>query len=54
MGRHKAILLGSTMLAAGISGPRQDDTKTLRNYRNADDTPFIVALYDGDRRASSR
>ena len=51
MGRHKAILLGITMLAAGISGARQADAQTLRNYRCADGTQFIVAFYDGDRRA---
>ena len=51
MGRHKAILLGITMLAAGISGARQADAQTFRNYRCADGTQFIVAFYDGDKRA---
>jgi hypothetical protein len=51
MGRHKAILLGITMLAAGISGARQADAQTFRNYRCADATQFIVAFYDGDKRA---
>jgi membrane-bound inhibitor of C-type lysozyme len=51
MGRHKAILLGITMLAAGISGVRQADAQTFRNYRCVDGTQFIVAFYDGDKRA---
>jgi membrane-bound inhibitor of C-type lysozyme len=51
MGRHKAILWGITMLAAGISGARQADAQTFRNYRCADGTQFIVAFYDGDKRA---
>jgi membrane-bound inhibitor of C-type lysozyme len=51
MGRHKAILLGISMLAGGISGARQADAQTFRNYRCADGTQFIVAFYDGDRRA---
>jgi membrane-bound inhibitor of C-type lysozyme len=51
MGRHKAILLEITMLAAGISGARQADAQTFRNYRCADGTQFIVAFYDGDKRA---
>jgi membrane-bound inhibitor of C-type lysozyme len=51
MGRHKAILLGITILAAGMSGARQADAQTFRNYRCADGTQFIVAFYDGDRRA---
>ncbi|TYL82401.1 lysozyme inhibitor [Bradyrhizobium rifense] len=51
MGRHKAILLRITMLAAGISGARQADAQTFRNYRCADGTQFIVAFYDGDKRA---
>jgi len=51
MGRHKAILLGITMLAAGISGVRQADAQTFRTYRCADGTQFIVAFYDYDNRA---
>ena len=51
MGRHKAILLGIIMLAAGISGARQAHAQTFRNYRCADGTQFIVAFYDGDKRA---
>ena len=51
MGRHKAILWGITMLAAGISGARQADAQTFRNYRCVDGTQFIVAFYDGDKRA---
>jgi membrane-bound inhibitor of C-type lysozyme len=51
MGRHKAILLGIIMLAGGISGARQADAQTFRNYRCADGTQFIVAFYDGDKRA---
>lgn len=51
MGRHKAILLGITMLAAGISGARQADAQTFRTYRCADGTQFIVAFYDDDNRA---
>jgi membrane-bound inhibitor of C-type lysozyme len=51
MGRHKAILLGISMLAGGMSGARQADAQTFRNYRCADGTQFIVAFYDGDRRA---
>jgi membrane-bound inhibitor of C-type lysozyme len=51
MGRHKAILLGITMLAAGMSGTRQADAQTFRTYRCADGTQFIVAFYDEDKRA---
>jgi membrane-bound inhibitor of C-type lysozyme len=51
MGRHKAILLGITMLMAGISGMRQADAQTFRNYRCVDGTQFIVAIYDYDNRA---
>ena len=51
MGRHKAILLGGTMLAAGLSGARQADAQTFRSYRCADGTQFIVAFYDDDNRA---
>ncbi|MDN5001848.1 MliC family protein [Bradyrhizobium sp. GCM10027634] len=51
MGRDKAILLGITMLAAGISGARQADAQTFRNYRCADGTQFIVGFYDYDKRA---
>jgi membrane-bound inhibitor of C-type lysozyme len=51
MGRHKAILLGITMLATGISGARQADAQTFRTYRCVDGTQFIVAFYDYDNRA---
>ncbi|WP_298880462.1 MliC family protein [uncultured Bradyrhizobium sp.] len=51
MGRHKAILLGITMLAAGMTGPRQADAQTFRTYRCVDGTQFIVAFYDEDKRA---
>jgi len=51
MGRHKAILLGGTMLAAGLSSARQADAQTFRSYRCADGTQFIVAFYDDDNRA---
>jgi membrane-bound inhibitor of C-type lysozyme len=51
MGWHKAILLGITMLAAGISGARQADAQTFRTYSCADGTQFIVGFYDDDRRA---
>ena len=51
MGRHKAIVLGIIMLAGGISGARQADAQTFRNYRCVDGTQFIVAFYDGDKRA---
>ncbi|MBR0789786.1 MliC family protein [Bradyrhizobium manausense] len=51
MGRHKAILWGIVMLAAGISGGRQADAQTFRSYRCADGTQFIMAFYDDDKRA---
>ncbi|WP_234682628.1 MliC family protein [Bradyrhizobium monzae] len=51
MGWHKTIIWGITMLAAGISGARQADAQTFRNYRCADGTQFIAAFYDGDKRA---
>ena len=51
MGRHKAILLGITMLAAGLTGARQADAQTFRTYRCADGTRFIVGVYDHDKRA---
>jgi membrane-bound inhibitor of C-type lysozyme len=51
MDRHKAILLGITMLAAGISGGRQAEAQTFKTYRCADGTQFIVGFYDYDKRA---
>lgn len=51
MGRHKAILLGITMLVAGMSGARQAEAQTFRTYRCADGTQFIVGFYDYDKRA---
>lgn len=51
MGRHKAILCGITMLAAGMTSARQADAQTFRTYRCADGTQFIVGFYDGDKRA---
>ena len=51
MGRHKAILLGITMLATGLTGAPQTEAQTFRTYRCADGTQFIVAFYDGDNRA---
>ncbi|QOZ53553.1 MliC family protein [Bradyrhizobium sp. CCBAU 53338] len=51
MGRHKAILWGIIMLAAGMSGGRQAEAQTFRTYRCADGTQFIVAFYDDDKRA---
>jgi len=51
MGRHKAILLGITMLAAGMTSTRQADAQTFRTYRCVDGTQFIVAFYDEDKRA---
>ncbi|MBB4367976.1 membrane-bound inhibitor of C-type lysozyme [Bradyrhizobium sp. cir1] len=50
MGRHKAIVLGITMLA-GITSARQADAQTFRTYRCADGTQFIVGFYDYDKRA---
>jgi membrane-bound inhibitor of C-type lysozyme len=51
MGRHKAILLGITMLAAGMTGARQTDAQTFQTYRCTDGTQFIVGFYDHDKRA---
>ena len=51
MGRHKAILLGITMLASGICGAPLADAQTFRTYRCADGTQFIVGFYDADKRA---
>jgi len=51
MVRHKAILLGITMLAAGISGARQAAAQTFQTYRCTDGTQFIVGFYDYDKRA---
>lgn len=51
MQRHKAILVGITMLAAGMSGWRQADAQTFRSYRCVDGTQFIVGFYDDDKRA---
>jgi len=51
MGRHKAILLGITMLAAALSGARQAEAQTFRTYRCADGTQFIAGFYDDDKRA---
>lgn len=51
MGRHKAILLGITTLAAGMTGARQTDAQTFQTYRCTDGTQFIVGFYDHDKRA---
>ncbi|RXH35682.1 MULTISPECIES: MliC family protein [Bradyrhizobium] len=51
MSRHKAILLGITMLAAGIFSARQADAQTFQTYRCIDGTQFIVGFYDHDKRA---
>lgn len=48
MGRHKAILFGITMLAAG--GARQADAQTFRTCHCADGTQFIVGFYDYEKR----
>ena len=50
MDRHKAILLGISMLA-GMTGARQADAQTFRSYHCVDGTQFIVGIYDGDNRA---
>lgn len=50
MDGHKAILLGIAMLA-GMTGARQADAQTFRNYHCADGTQFIVGFYDYDNRA---
>ena len=51
MDRYKVIVLAVTMVAGGISGARQADAQTFRNYRCVDGTQFIVAFYDEDKRA---
>ncbi|TWB04250.1 MliC family protein [Bradyrhizobium stylosanthis] len=51
MGRHKAIVLATIMLAGGISGAWQADAQTFKTYRCADGTQFIVGFYDYDKRA---
>ncbi|MCK1360545.1 MliC family protein [Bradyrhizobium sp. 199] len=51
MVRHKAILCGITMLAAGICGVRQTGAQTFQTYRCTDGTQFIVGFYDDDKRA---
>ncbi|KYG19148.1 lysozyme inhibitor [Bradyrhizobium sp. AT1] len=51
MVRHKAILLGATMLAAAISGARQTEAQTFKTYRCTDGTQFIVGFYEYDKRA---
>ncbi|EJN15992.1 Membrane-bound lysozyme-inhibitor of c-type lysozyme [Bradyrhizobium sp. YR681] len=51
MGRHKAIVLATTMLAGGVLGARQADAQTFRTYRCTDGTQFIVGFYDHDNRA---
>ncbi|MCG2666157.1 MliC family protein [Bradyrhizobium sp. GCM10023182] len=51
MSRHKAVVWGIIMLAAGLSGARQADAQTFRTYRCVDGTQFIVAFYDDDKRA---
>ncbi|MHC4045438.1 MliC family protein [Bradyrhizobium sp. 23AC] len=51
MGRHKAILLTTAMLAAGMTSARQTEAQTFQTYRCADGTQFIVAFYDADKRA---
>jgi hypothetical protein len=51
MDRHKAILLGITMLAGGICSPPQAGAQTFKTYRCADGTQFIVGFYDFDKRA---
>ena len=51
MGRHKAILSGIIMAAAGMTSARQADAQTFRTYRCTDGTQFIAAFYDEDNRA---
>lgn len=51
MVRHKAILLGATMLAAAISGALQAEAQTFKTYRCTDGTQFIVGFYEYDKRA---
>lgn len=51
MGRHKAILLGITILAAGVTSARQTGAQTFQTYRCTDGTQFIVGFYDSDKRA---
>ncbi|WP_441235766.1 MliC family protein [Bradyrhizobium sp. 930_D9_N1_4] len=51
MGRHKAILWGITMLAAGMASVGYAEAQTFKAYRCADGTQFIVGFYDGDKRA---
>jgi len=50
MDGHKAILLGIAMLA-GMTGARQADAQTFRNYHCDDGTQFIVGFYEYDNRA---
>ncbi|GMP01357.1 MliC family protein [Bradyrhizobium sp. TM239] len=51
MGRHKAILLTTAMLAAGMTSARQTEAQTFQSYRCADGTQFIAGFYDDDKRA---
>lgn len=51
MGRHKAILLGITMLAAATTSARQTGAQTFQTYHCTDGTEFIVGFYDHDKRA---
>ncbi|MDA9431050.1 MliC family protein [Bradyrhizobium sp. CCBAU 51627] len=50
MDRHKAIVVGIAMLA-GMTGARQANAQTFRNYHCLDGTQFIVGFYDYDTRA---
>ena len=51
MGRHKAILLTTAMLAAGMTSARQTEAQMFQTYRCADGTQFVVGFYDDDKRA---
>lgn len=51
MGRHEAIVLTITMLAAGMTYARPTDAQTFQTYRCSDGTQFIVGFYDRDKRA---
>ncbi len=52
MNRHKIIILAAALSATGtLAGSSGADAQTIRSYRCADGTRFIVGFYESDSRA---
>jgi membrane-bound inhibitor of C-type lysozyme len=52
MNRHKTIIFGAALFAAGLAtGSSPASAQTFRGYRCADGTQFIVGFFEYDKRA---